>query len=418
MRAGSAANAASAQSGFLDAGRKAELAAITAGGMTRLKIEQRQYEIGQEQYTLEQDRKLLQKQISDIQEFKINPLLEKQKTIELEIRKIEDEIYELENAQTNSLRSNNIELDAAKIKLDGLNEKLKKALDEIAAQKKVWEDAKFGIDEAKNAVDFLKTSLEEALDFAASIAAAWDSIKSKTITLTTNNVVTSGSSEGNDSSNSNEDLALAEALQEAADAAAALVDAVGIDGNPYELRNAMMAAAAAKAAADEAWAAVAASGSGGGGGGDNSFVIASSGGMVPKYMARGGMSIGSDTVPAMLTPGEFVMNKKATKAFGPMLAAINRSQYPSMLANKLGSKPQSLTNLSNLSAPTYQTSSTNISAPSNISNSTSVNNNSSSVYNYSVGINVGGSNANPQDIARAVMTQIKNVDSQRIRTQR
>ena len=33
-------------------------------------------------------------------------------------------------------------------------------------------------------------------------------------------------------------------------------------------------------------------------------------------------------------------------------------------------------------------------------------------------INVGGSNANPQDIARAVMTQIKDVDSQRIRTQR
>ena len=404
MRAGSAARAASAQSGFLDAGRKAELAALTAGGMTRLKIEQRQYEIGQTQYNLEQGRKLLQKDISDIQEFKINPLLEKQKTIELEIRKIEDQIYELENAQTNSLRSNNIELDAAKIKLDGLNEKLKKALDEIAAQKKVWEDAKFGIDEAKNAVDFLKTSLEEALDFAASIAAAWDSIKSKTITLTTNNVVTSGSSEGNDSSNSNEDLALAEALQEAADAAAALVEALGIDGNPYELRNAMMAAAAAKAAADAAWAKVGASGSGGGGGG-NSLLMMSSGGMVPKYMARGGMSIGSDTVPAMLTPGEFVMNKKSTKAFGPALAAMNSSKYPSMMAK-------------GLSAPTYQTSATNINAPSSVSNSTSVNNNSSSVYNYSVGINVGGSNANPQDIARAVMTQIKNVDSQRIRTQR
>ena len=137
------------------------------------------------------------------------------------------------------------------------------------------------------------------------------------------------------------------------------------------------------------------------------------------------------------------MNKGATKAFGPMLAAINGSKYPSMLANKLTPQTQyltnltnlqnqsftnlsnltnlqnqSFTNLSNLSSPTYQTSSANILAPSNISNSTSVNNNSSSVYNYSVGINVGGSNANPQDIARAVMTQIKNVDSQRIRTQR
>jgi hypothetical protein len=99
------------------------------------------------------------------------------------------------------------------------------------------------------------------------------------------------------------------------------------------------------------------------------------------------------------------MNKKATKAFGPVLAAMNSSKYPSMLR-------------SGLTAPTYQAATTNISAPSNLSNSTSVNNNSSSVYNYSVGINVGGSNANPQDIARAVMTQIKNVDSQRIRTQR
>ena len=129
------------------------------------------------------------------------------------------------------------------------------------------------------------------------------------------------------------------------------------------------------------------------------------GGMVPRYMATGGKAIGSDTVPAMLTPGEFVMNKGATKAFGPMLAAMNGSKFPSMLKG-------------GLVTPIYQTSSNNIMAPSNMSNSSSVNNNSSSVYNYNVGINVSGSNLNPQDIARAVMTQIKGVDSQRIRTQR
>jgi hypothetical protein len=129
------------------------------------------------------------------------------------------------------------------------------------------------------------------------------------------------------------------------------------------------------------------------------------GGMVPKYMANGGKAIGSDTVPAMLTPGEFVMNKGATKAFGPTLAAMNSSKFPSMLKG-------------GLVTPIYQTSSNNIMAPSNMSNSSSVNNNSSSVYNYNVGINVSGSNLNPQDIARAVMTQIKGVDSQRIRTQR
>jgi hypothetical protein len=51
-------------------------------------------------------------------------------------------------------------------------------------------------------------------------------------------------------------------------------------------------------------------------------------------------------------------------------------------------------------------------------NSANVNNSSTAVYNYNVGINVGGSNTNPQDIARAVMTEIKNVDAQRIRSQR
>jgi hypothetical protein len=117
------------------------------------------------------------------------------------------------------------------------------------------------------------------------------------------------------------------------------------------------------------------------------------GGIVPKYMARGGR-IGSDTVPAMLTPGEFVMNKKATQKFGPMLSMLNESKYPSMIGN--GRSPQVPVN--------------------NIS--TSTNNNSTAVYNYSLGFNINGTSSNPNDIARAVMKEIKNVDSQRIRGQR
>jgi len=42
----------------------------------------------------------------------------------------------------------------------------------------------------------------------------------------------------------------------------------------------------------------------------------SSGGIVPKYFAQGGFSIGTDTVPAMLTPGEFVMSKYAVDSYG------------------------------------------------------------------------------------------------------
>ena len=116
------------------------------------------------------------------------------------------------------------------------------------------------------------------------------------------------------------------------------------------------------------------------------------GGIVPKYFARGGR-MGSDTVPAMLTPGEFVMNKKATKEFGPLLSMLNESKYPSMIG------------------PSY--SSEKVSP-----NKTSINNNSRNVYNYNVGINVGGTNASANNIAKAVMDEIKYLDAQRIRGQR
>jgi hypothetical protein len=117
------------------------------------------------------------------------------------------------------------------------------------------------------------------------------------------------------------------------------------------------------------------------------------GGVVPKYFASGGR-MGSDSVPAMLTPGEFVINKKASQEFGPLLSMLNESKYPSMIGSS------------------YDGQGAGIGAV------TSVNDNSRSVYNYNVGINVPQSNANPNDIARAVIGQIKYIDNQRIRGQR
>jgi TP901 family phage tail tape measure protein len=114
-----------------------------------------------------------------------------------------------------------------------------------------------------------------------------------------------------------------------------------------------------------------------------------------KYMASGGMAMGSDTVPAMLTPGEFVVNKAAAQAYGPLLNSINESKYPSMLGSMGGSTIVPINSIA-----------------------TSVNDNSTAVYNYSLGFNINGSNSNANDIARAVMTEIKNVDAQRIRGQR
>ena len=118
------------------------------------------------------------------------------------------------------------------------------------------------------------------------------------------------------------------------------------------------------------------------------------GGMIPKYMAFGGKAVGSDTVPAMLSPGEFIVNKAAASAYGPMLKSLNESKYPSMLGSNV---------------------STNVPVSNN---SASLNNNSTAVYNYSLGFNINGASSNANDIARAVMREIKNVDSQRIRGQR
>ena len=106
----------------------------------------------------------------------------------------------------------------------------------------------------------------------------------------------------------------------------------------------------------------------------------SMGGLIPKYMAAGGFAKGTDTVPAMLTPGEFVVKKFAVDSFGvDNLRDINNGTF----------------NKSNLDGNT-----------------------SSSVYNYGINVNVSNSNASTDEIARAVITQIKNIDNQRIRSQR
>jgi hypothetical protein len=94
----------------------------------------------------------------------------------------------------------------------------------------------------------------------------------------------------------------------------------------------------------------------------------SSGGLVPKYFAAGGYARGTDTVPAMLTPGEFVMSRYAVNTHGTdRMKAINSGA-------SVGD----------------------------------------SVYNYNLSVNVK-SDANPNEIAKTVIAQIKQIDSQRMR---
>jgi len=122
-----------------------------------------------------------------------------------------------------------------------------------------------------------------------------------------------------------------------------------------------------------------------------------------KPMSFGGR-VGSDFVPALLTPGEFVVNKESSKRFGPLLNKINESKFPSLLK-------------SNYSQEKYNVPATTVISSPSESSVNSVSNNSNTVYNYSVGISVGGSSSSPDTIARAVMEEIKYYDSQRINKQ-
>jgi len=91
--------------------------------------------------------------------------------------------------------------------------------------------------------------------------------------------------------------------------------------------------------------------------------------IMPKGYAYGGGIYGTDTVPAMLTPGEFVVKKSSVDAIGiDKLNTINSGNMPS-----------------------------------------------DSVYNYSINVNVA-SGADANDIAKAVMTQIRQIESQRVRS--
>jgi hypothetical protein len=93
-------------------------------------------------------------------------------------------------------------------------------------------------------------------------------------------------------------------------------------------------------------------------------------GGIIKHFSMGGFARGTDTVPAMLTPGEFVMSKYAVDSHGvDTMRAINNGQTTG-----------------------------------------------GAVYNNTYTLTVNAkTDANPNDIAQAVMSTIKRVDDRRIK---
>jgi hypothetical protein len=333
MRAQAAASRVGGTQAALEAARTQQLAVVTSGGMTREQIDQRLFVINQQTFALEQSRKILQTEVVALQDSNYR--------YELEINRIKKD----------SLIPAQGLVDAAKKNLEdyiAITQKQIDGLTYLGLTSKEWENNKIKVDAAYESISATETSLGNSKAAAKTIFDLWDSIKSKTITITTNHTSTGSTGSSNFTYGA---------------------------GNPL-FKTKMYG---------------------------GKIMPMNYGGTVPKYMASGGR-VGSDSVPAMLTPGEFVMNKAAAKRFGPMLENMNNSKYPSMIKD--------------LTPTTYTAINSSVSMPISSNLSANINDNSSTMYNYNVGINVNESNASSSDIARAVIGQIKYIDSQRIRGQR
>ena len=128
-----------------------------------------------------------------------------------------------------------------------------------------------------------------------------------------------------------------------------------------------------------------------------------SGGMAKYKMggmigyAAGGRA-GVDSIPAMLTPGEFVMRKASVDKYGaPMLSSMNMGAFK-MPNYNVGSNKQISVNAKTTN------------------NNTSVN---APMYNsYSVSVNVSGTTASADDIANKTIMKIKQIQNTAIRSGR
>jgi TP901 family phage tail tape measure protein len=389
MRAASASQANKIASDAITAAREAEIAAVKGPitGLTAAQISEQQYQIDRQTYALNQQRNIIEAQIAAKQEeiYQINLL---RLPVQQEITRLEDQNYQYLNKQIPLLQN-----------------KLDAELNSIQDQRTKWDDAQLAIDLANTKTDDFTSKLTEANGVLAKISALWNSITDKNLKLTIQQIeqAIQGTSVSPTASISENLAAIkrqADLNGSTADATASAIfdyakqantnpsqfyadntdSSVGIfapknlDINNQDLVNQSIldsirngSAAGSRAILGQTLGAI---------------MGLSTGGIVPKYFAAGGYSRGTDTVPAMLTPGEFVVKKFAADKFGiNNLHDINNGSF----------KPASVA---------------------------SVNNNSNSVYNYGINVNVSNSNASTDDIARAVITQIKNIDGQRIRGQK
>ena len=422
-RASSAeASSANAQN-TLQAARQLELDRLrNVAGLTRKQIEEAQFKIGQQTFAIEEQREAVQAKIQ-IKQDQIFAKQKQQELLQLSIRDIEDDIYDLEeqreatlltirgyedeiyNIKVKELEPAMAALKTAQDNLQAIKDELQARLDNIETQKDAWQAAADAEMAAKVLAGEYNDVLLKTTEYLNNILDLWKKIAAAATAASAGGAVVGGSVVTTKTDTSKTKDPIAQAINDAiklnpgngpdalydqklakqaaenlllvskinpsvlaaqesgaigAASIAAQFTAAKAVANQASTLSRIKAKEAADAAADAKAAAAAAT---------KGRVGRKYGGMTPKYLASGGFPRGTDTIPAMLSPGEFVMSKYAVNSYGvDKMKAINSGSYE-------GEK----------------------------------------VYNYNLSVNVK-SDANPDDIARVVMTQIRQIDSQRIRT--
>jgi hypothetical protein len=424
MRAQNAADAIANQSKGLDKARELELSRLVNDeGKTRLQIEAEQYAISETIYSIQQNQ--------------LKTAQDKLDAENLILTKLQESLVPLQD----ELDKRNKSLKAAQDKLDADNKALATAKENITVlgkTKQEWDDWKLKVDAYQLANDkLINAQLAGAMATATLVEGTWTEITNKlaayfakdgsTITIKEIHEIyevimgsTGGSGGGGGGGSTNPGNIDAVNTQVASDQAK-LLDAIKngttTDVSPSSIANDMATAlladkaatkalggvsgvlssarytgqglqyaaklaaeAKAQAEADALAAAAAATKALMSGGGADAaydrrtgYSRYAMGGMVGNYLASGGFgmkAVGTDIVPAMLTPGEFVVTKYGVQNFG-------------------------VNNLRSINAGT-KTSDDN------------------SVYTYNLNVNVK-SDANPDEIARTVIAQIRQIDNQKVR---
>jgi hypothetical protein len=425
MRASNAAQYGGGQLEALDLSRKNELDSLKGpeSGLTRKEIAEEQYQIQQEIYKLETspERKKILEDIEKIteaiaknEELRTKELEDAEKSVKAQVEAQEAVVKSLKAAAdaqtliTSQLALQDAELAKQEANLQAIVDSVVEVDDFTGYTLEDWKTLAEKTLDVDALMESIAIAMAAAADESAAMANSWqdildiinalpESVTTKQIIETINYVKTinvpSDQDPGTykdpeDTPEDKDNLAELELAAKELDAAEAAMiaaqnawdDAVN-QGKASLFQGLHIALTNSKnrfAAAQEKYNAIVAkqntgnggsSGGSGGGGGSTHMQMLASGGMVnPMKFAMGGFASGSDTVPAMLTPGEFIMSKYAVQSYGiDKMKAINNGTALS----------------------------------------------GDSVYNYSVNVAVQ-SDANADEIARAVMRQIRQVDSQRI----